>query len=184
MIRVAQLDQGVWMGAVVPVEPASLVGRARRLADRRAGRVARLLALRAAGLARPAATVSSAHSAGAGAAVAAPRHVSVGIDVIPIGRLEKRHAQAVLSARELRLLDAIPPALVPALAWTLKEAAAKATAHPALYFPAGLRIRDANACSATIELVETPDVAFTAKWFVSEAFLFSWVLRAALPTQR
>lgn len=134
--RAWSVAPGAWVALALPESPCpstSLGGRERRVADRRAGRVAAVVALRAAGLAAGTACVSRSHSAGAGAAVAAPAGWSAGVDVTPIGRVTLRHARAVAAAGEIAAVEAAAAApRAAALVWALKEAAVKAAGRRGL----------------------------------------------------
>jgi hypothetical protein len=158
-------------------------GRDRRIADRRAARVARTLALRAAGLPRGAAALSLAHSAGGGAAAVAPRVRPVGVDLIPLARVGERHARAILDAEEYALLFGRRPAVAPALAWALKEATAKATGVQSSCFPLGVRVRGCSEPGgmapdvAVVEVSGASGGVFLAGWVVENDFLCAWAVR-------
>ena len=83
--------------------------------------------MRAARLSRGTSRISRSHSAGAGAAAVAPAGWSVGVDVMPVGRVTRRHAGAIAADAEIAAAEAAVGAQGAAgLVWALKEAAVKA----------------------------------------------------------
>jgi len=81
--------------------------------------------------------VSRSHTLGVGAAIVAPAGRRLGIDLVAIARVDERHARAVLQDREWAVL-AFAGGVRPALAWALKEAAAKASGDAMRWFPHGI----------------------------------------------
>lgn len=177
MTRTIALADGLWLAIAGPVRAGRLDrsrprGRARRRADRAAARSAREAALRASCLTCSRAAVSLSHSEGVGAALVGKRGRPLGVDVVRIDRVGARHARAILDAYERRALHS-ESRIRPALAWALKEAAAKATGEPLRDFPSRLRI------------VRTKDgvhvraagtrAALQSGWRVFGRYLFAWV---------
>jgi phosphopantetheinyl transferase (holo-ACP synthase) len=62
----------------------------------------------------------------------------------------------------------------PALAWALKEAAAKACGGPSPCFPLGLRIT-ATARGLFVEVLGSGTPGFTSGWGLLDEFLYAWV---------
>lgn len=177
--RAWPVARGAWVALAQPHARAahdSSGGRWRRLADRRASRVAAVVALRLARLAPDTACVSRAHSAGAGAAAVAPAGWRVGVDVTPLARVTARHALTVASDAELALVCAVVGATdAAALLWALKEAAVKATGTRGLGAMPSWIIRDVGASHA--DLADTASNAFvTAGWLIDSGHACAWVL--------
>jgi len=104
---------------------AALPGAARR-ADWRAGRLAAKRAVEAAGLPAAWLTLSIAHVAGRGAAIAVPAPARVGIDLERTGAVRPAHARYFVTRVERRLARRLGLTAL----WTLKEAAWKALDLP------------------------------------------------------
>jgi len=68
-----------------------------------------------------------------------PSGVRLGVDLVSINRVGERHAASILCPAEWAALES-ESAIRPALAWAIKEAAAKATGDPHRCFPDGLMI--------------------------------------------
>jgi hypothetical protein len=171
---------GRWLATADYCGSDILRGAALRRADVGAGRAALAAALAAARGASGVMgeyTYSISHTEARGAAVVGPRDDWLGIDLVPLARVSARHAFAIVSAREWRQLGCHDAALRPALAWSLKEAAAKATAAPARWFPDGLRIQRTDSGRLAVTLVVDPGVIFDADWCVDGLFLCTWVFR-------
>jgi hypothetical protein len=95
------------------------------------------------------------------------------VDLVAADRVGSRHAEAILSGEEWEALA--PYAEVrPALAWALKEAAAKAAGDPLGCFPHGLRIA-ADAGGLHLTAIEFGALEFAAGWGLFEGFLYAWV---------
>jgi phosphopantetheinyl transferase len=123
------------------------------------------------------ARVSISHSSGAGAAIVARRPRSVGVDLMPLGRLGARHAAAVLDDAERAALERIDPALVPTVAWTLKEATAKASGRAGELSLSDLRIRThTTQRTATVGVGGEPAARFAAGWDITAGFVYAWAL--------
>jgi hypothetical protein len=45
---------------------------------------------------------------------------TVGVDVMPYGRVGERHARAILNAEEVDVLGRIEPMVAPSVAWTIR----------------------------------------------------------------
>jgi phosphopantetheinyl transferase (holo-ACP synthase) len=116
---------------------------------------------------------SRSHTRGVAAAVAAPAGVRVGVDLVPVDRVDRRHAEAILSGEEWETLAPFA-AVRPALAWAVKEAAAKATGEPQRCFPGGLRIV-AGAHGLPLAVIESRGMEFAAEWGLMDEFLYAWV---------
>jgi hypothetical protein len=102
------------------------------------------------------------------AAVVAPAGIPVGVDLVEVARVGRRHADAILSGEEWAALA--PYATVrPALAWALKEAAAKAWGDPSGCFPLGLRITG-GAGGLSVEVLGSGTPGFTAGWGPLDGF--------------
>jgi hypothetical protein len=124
----------------------------------------------ASGLAAPGYAVSRSHTQGRGAALVAPTGVRLGVDLVLPDRVSERHATAILCRAEWEAL-ASEGALRPALAWGLKEAAAKATGEPARDFPGGVRIER----GAVGIVVRGAGRCLTAGWLRLGGVLCIWV---------
>jgi hypothetical protein len=171
---------GRWLGTANYAGSDVLRGAALRRTDVRAGRAALAVALAAArertdelgGYA-----YSISHTGGRGAAVVGPLGDCLGIDLVPLTRVAPRHAVAILSKGEWEALGQYDAALRPALAWALKEAAAKATGAPARWFPDGLRIERSDSSHLAVSLTADPTLMFDADWRVDGQLLCAWVVR-------
>ena len=129
----------------------------------------------ASGLARGACVTSRSHTRGVGAAVAAPLGWRVGVDLVVMDRVGARHADALLGEQERSVLEGYGK-LGPALAWALKEAAAKASGDPTRRFPLGLGIEMA----AGGLIVRAGGMELAARWEVFGELLCGWVWTEAL----
>jgi phosphopantetheinyl transferase (holo-ACP synthase) len=169
-----QVAPGVWLGFGRCPPAAGGTNRERLWArDHEAGDRAVAAVLKASGYRRDACATSRSHTRGVGAAVAAPAGVRVGVDLVEVDRVNRRHAEAILSGEEWEALA--PYAEVrPALAWALKEAAAKASGDPLQCFPQGLRIA-VGTCGLTLATVERGEMEFAAAWGRFDGFLYTWV---------
>ncbi|HEY7636500.1 MAG TPA: 4'-phosphopantetheinyl transferase superfamily protein [Gemmatimonadales bacterium] len=174
MMPCRQVAPGVWLGfARCPpaghgIAPARLWARDREAADRAVTAV-----LNASGYRRGDCVTSRSHTRGVGAAIVAPANARVGIDLVDMIRVNRRHAEAILNSEEWEVL-APYAAVRPALAWALKEAAAKALGNPLQYFPHGLRIA-LGTCGYTRTIVEGATMEFAAAWGLLDGFLYAWV---------
>jgi hypothetical protein len=174
MMPCRRVARDVWLGFAPCAREAAPVAPERRwLADREAADRAVALVLKASGLGRDTCATSRSHTRGLGAAVAAPAGVAVGVDLVEVARVGRRHADAILSGEEW---GALAPwsAVRPALAWALKEAAAKATGEPMRCFPLGLRIAAGDG-GITVEVVGSGSPRFTTGWGLLGGFLYAWV---------
>ena len=169
-----QVAPDVWLGfAWCSGEFAALAPESRWAADREAADRAVAAVLEASGLGPDASATCRSHTRGLAAAVAAPAGIAVGVDLVEISRVGPRHADAILSGEEWSVLS--PCAAVrPALAWALKEAAAKACGDPLHRFPLGLRIA-AGSGGIVVEVRGSGSPAFTTGWGVLDGVLFAWV---------
>lgn len=181
MNEVVSVGIGVWLGIVEPDEPVTGRGPARYRLERAASRRALALARRA--LPVPARAVSLSHSEGAGAALLSATRRRVGVDVARGSRIEARHARAILSAEEWRLVGGYSRAGA-ALAWCLKEAAAKATGVPAEVFPDLLRLRFLPRGGLGVTALGPRPLDLEAGWLERPPFLFGWVLSVGPQSKR
>ena len=164
----------LWLG-FADAEPGwPLLAGSRLVIDRHASRRAERVAVAASGLAAGGYAASRSHTQGMGAAAVVPAGVRVGVDVVLIKRVSERHAAAILSGAEWEALAPVG-ALRPALAWGLKEAAAKGTGAPGQCFPFGVRIAQGP---GGLE-VRAMGIRFTAGWMQLGAMLFVWVRETA-----
>jgi phosphopantetheinyl transferase len=177
--RAWRVAPDAWVALVLPSPLEARVpaiGRARRIADRRAARVAAVAALGAARLARGRSRISRSHSGGAGAAAVAPEGWSVGVDVIPAGRVTRRHAGAVAGEAEIAAAEAAVGAPGAAgLVWALKESAVKAGGVRGLAAMPEWVIHCVSAGRAEL----TCSVSHTralAGWVAVDGFLCAWVV--------
>lgn len=171
----------VWLGlARCPAGFGADTAEWRWRRDREAADRAVDAVLQASGYRRGACAISRSHTRGVAAAVAAPVGVRVGVDLVPVDRVRRRHADAILSGEEW---EALAPyaAVRPALAWALKEAAAKATGDPVRCFPHGLRIAT-DVRGLNLTAIEFGALEFAAGWGLFDGFLYAWV-RGELPTR-
>ena len=118
-------------------------------------------------------TTSRSHTRGEAAAVAAPAGIRVGVDLVEPERVGSRHANAVLDGHEWEVL-APYAGMRPALAWALKEAAAKASGDPLRCFPHGLRIR-AGPEGLMITHAAGARWEFLSGWGLFGGLLYAWV---------
>lgn len=103
----------------------------------------------------------------------APEEAELGVDLVPIDRVGERHAAGIVTPAEWAALERYA-AIRPALAWALKEAAAKATGEPLRHFPDLLRI-ELESCSLVVRVVAEPEVCFVADWVRYGQLLCAWV---------
>jgi phosphopantetheinyl transferase len=164
----------MWLGFArcSPRSGASATGQ-RWSRDREAGDRAVTAVLEASGYRRDACAMSRSHSRGVAAAVAAPSGERVGVDLVAVDRVRPRHAEAILSGEEWEALAPVAE-LRPALAWALKEAAAKAAGDPMGCFPHGLRIA-ADARRLNLAAIEFGALKFAVGWGLFDGFLYAWV---------
>ena len=182
MSRCRQVAPDLWLGlarctpslADTPSR-AGAAGRRRQL-DRAAADLAVAAVIEVSGFRPGACATSRSHTLGVGAAVAGPGRMRVGVDLVAIDRVSRRHADAVLSRRERRVLAPYAP-VGPALAWALKEAAAKASGDPLHWFPHGLRIEP----GAGGLIVLAGELELAAGWEVVGELLCAWVSGSHLP---
>jgi phosphopantetheinyl transferase (holo-ACP synthase) len=171
---------GHWLGTADYAGSVVLRGAELRRADVRAGQEALAEALAAAHEATGVVgefSYSISHTGGRGAALVGPLDDLLGIDLVPLARVSARHAFAILSPEEWQAIGRYGAALQPALAWALKEAAAKATSMPARWFPDGLRIEWSASGRLVVTVAANPKVTFDADWRVDGQLLCTWVVR-------
>jgi len=156
-------------------EPAGPRGRQRRGVDQRASRLALAAALRLYGnQVVPVASLS--HTEGIGAALLGPVRLRFGVDVVRMSRVSERHARAISAEDEW---SSVGGRVSPALAWGLKEAAAKATGNPARHWGTRLRIvAHARSGYEVISESEGPAHRFLSQWLPVGGYLLVWVWSA------
>jgi phosphopantetheinyl transferase (holo-ACP synthase) len=180
MMPCRQVAPGVWLGfARCPPDGRGTARERLWARDREAADLAVAAVLDASGYRRDACAMSRSHTRGLGAAVAGPTGVRVGVDLVELNRVTPRHAKAILSGKEL---EALAPyaAVRPALAWALKEAAAKALGNPLQCFPHGLRIA-VETSGSTHAIVEGGGMEFAAAWGLLNGLLYAWVFWPGSP---
>ena len=156
-----------------------LAGRARREADERAAQRARVAALASWGPRAERASISIAHTEGSAAALAGAGDRMFGVDLVRISRVAPRHSRAILSHSDRDAFGAMPPRYRDALAWALKEAAAKATGAAQHFFPHGVRLMtDPLSRRLRVRLANSLGLTFDAKWFVLGDLLCATVVSA------
>jgi 4'-phosphopantetheinyl transferase EntD len=173
LTKVDEVADGVWLGRFYPVRPRRVAAATRHSTDRAAARRA-LLAIRSAevcGFAGGACSFS--HTEGVGAALLGARGRRLGVDVVRIERVNARHAAAVLSPGEW-IGRRVAPRLRPALAWAVKEAAAKATGDPLSFFPCGLRVA-ADDRVVVVAVGDPLDLELSGGWDADGDYLWAWV---------
>jgi phosphopantetheinyl transferase len=169
-----EVVRNVWVAIEGTIARRSLVPSSQRLPlDRRAADHALATARLASRFGRQECAVSRAHSRGVGAAIVAPPCIRVGVDLVLIERVTERHATVVVSETEWDALSSYG-SLRPALAWTLKEAAAKAEGDPRACFPHRLVIQVANG-RISVNRLETRR-AYEVGWEALDGLLCAWVL--------
>jgi hypothetical protein len=149
VIRCELVAENLWLAIAWPDPAARVRGEAtppkdRWARDRAAAHRAEAAALAAAkdsGLKPHRCAVSRSHTLGAGAALVGPATRRLGVDLVALDRIGGRHARALLRREERNALASVGVA-PPALAWALKEAAAKASGQPIRSFPDGLIIEN------------------------------------------
>lgn len=174
MTSAVAVAEGLWLGSHQPPRPRLRREPMQRIRDRSAARRALDVALKASGFQQRLAAVSLSHTEGVGAALVGSRGRLVGVDVVRIARLRRRHADAILHPGEWRALGG-HGSLSPALAWGLKEAAAKAVGAPELYFPTRLRIVACAAGRALVLALGAPPLWLAGGWLRRGRFLYVWV---------
>lgn len=143
-------------------------GRQRRMADERAAWVARMAALAACGSRSGQLSLSVSHTEGSAAVLAGAANHVFGIDLVRIERVSPRHSRAILTPGDAAAFGTLPAPYRDALAWALKEAAAKASGAAQHYFPGGVRLTmDALTGRLGVRLASATAVTLNAAWFVS-----------------
>jgi len=176
MILTRRVANSTWLTVYRPPAVVRLHGPARRQADRGAAERAWNLAAAAAGLSPQNAAGSRAHTEGSGAALVGPAGTKMGVDLVAVKRVTPRHAQAMLDAQEWDAVEGLG-GIAAALAWGLKEAAAKAFGDPGRRFPAGLRIASGTN-GFTVATQEEPSSCVLGRWELIGSLLCVWVLGA------
>ena len=176
MILTRRVAADVWLTVYRSPAIVRLRGPERRQADRAAAERAWNLAAAAAGLFPQTAAGSRAHTEGSGAALVGPAGTMMGVDLVPMRRVTPRHAQAMLDVQEWDAMEGVG-GIRAALAWGLKEAAAKAFGDPGRRFPAGLRIAGGTN-GLTVATREEPSSCVLGRWELIGSLLCVWVLGA------
>jgi hypothetical protein len=99
------------------------------------------------------------------------------VDLVALDRIGHRHAEVVVDGAEWEAL-AGQGTIRAALAWALKEAAAKATGAPSRCFPRGLRIARWGP-GLQVRRTERPRQVFAAGWTRWKGYLCAWVWELA-----
>lgn len=174
MILVRRVGDDLWLGRADSGLRRSAVAPSRRLSlDRAMADRAESAAVRALGRTRAGCAVSRSHTGGVAAALAAPLPARVGVDVVGLGRISRRHLFAITGWDERQNLAGYG-AMAGAVAWALKEAAAKATGDPVRWFPGGLRIVPVRA-GLGVRWTGGPGRVFPAGWMRWGDLLCAWV---------
>lgn len=170
-----------WLVLVSAADGATqLAGRARREADERAARRARVAALASLGPRARQASISISHTAASAAALAGVGERMFGVDLVRISRIAPRHSRAILSHSDRYAYGAMPPRYRDALAWALKEAAAKATGAAQHFFPDRVQLMtDPFTRRLRVRLADSLRMTFDANWFVLGDLLCASVVSAA-----
>ena len=160
----------LWIGLAHGEPAPSSAPRQRRIVDQRAAASAERVARRASGLGVTDCTISRSHTQGVGAAAVGPSGVRLGVDLVSIHRVGERHAASILCPAEWAALES-ESAIRPALAWAIKEAAAKATRNPHRWFPDGLMIERGPGAI----VVWAAECRFLVDWIRFGSLLCVWV---------
>ena len=99
--------------------------------------------------------------------------------MVRVSRVGPRHARAILDEEEWEALGRFGASRC-ALAWALKEAAAKATRTPAEYFPSRLRIVAHPANGVEVCALAPREFRLRAGWRPAGEYLLAWVWAVAL----
>lgn len=177
MIQARRIGASVGLAVYCPVGEARPADQDRRRADRQAARLAWDAAVGAAAIPYQDAVGSRAHTQACGAALVGPRDIMLGVDLVLPRRIALRHARAILESDEWNALPRDCPDR-PALAWGLKEAAAKAFGEPGRWFPAGLRITRGTSGIEVIAKEEARS-SLLGQWERIGPLLCVWVLGAS-----
>lgn len=174
MMVCRQVAPDVWLGfASCATGAAASAPGDRWRDDREAADRALAAAVAVSGFHRGDCATSRSHTRGAAAAVVAPGGIRIGVDLVAVERVRPRHARAVLSDHERETLARHGP-VYPALAWAVKEAAAKAAGDPIRRFPQGLTIEE-DASGLVVRAAGLGRTTFEARWGVIGCFLCAWV---------
>lgn len=151
-------------------------GRPRRSEDERAACAAREVALAACGMQRGPVAFSVSHTEGSAAVLAGTATEMFGVDLIRFARVTPRHSRAILSRDDAEAFGTMPTWYRDALAWALKEAAAKATGAPQQYFPDRIHLIAGPFPGALrVRIVSETPIMLSAAWFVSGGLLCALV---------
>jgi hypothetical protein len=172
VISVRPVGEELWLGIAGPVSRAAVPPALRFSTDRAAADLAEMAAVAAAARPRAGCAISRSHTRGCGAALVGPAPARVGVDIVALDRVERRHAEEVVDGRGWAALASEGP-IRAGLAWALKEAAAKATGEPARCFPSGLRIV-ASASGVRVHRTDGPGQVFVTGWLEWSGYLCAW----------
>jgi 4'-phosphopantetheinyl transferase superfamily protein len=156
-----------------------LFGRERRLADEAAAAIARRWALVFALPSDGPRSISVSHTEGSAAVLACAGSRMIGVDLVMVERVTRRHAHAILSRDDWSALASVPRALRAPVAWALKEATAKATGAAGKHFPNGIRLL-ANGARRSPS-AHCGNHSFQGDWFVVGQFICATVIGIADP---
>jgi len=174
MSRCWRVAPDVWLGFArcTRADGGPSPGQRWRL-DREAADRAVAAVVAASGFRRDACATSRSHTLGVAVAVAAPAGVRVGVDLVKVDRVGRRHAEVLINGDEWKTLESYA-SVRPALAWAMKEAAAKAAGDPLRCFPHGLRI-EVGSAGLMVRQVAGGRRGFVADWGLFGGFLYAWV---------
>ena len=175
-----------WLVLVLNADGATpLAGRARRQADERAAYRARVAALASWGLRAFQASISISHTEGSAAALVGVRERTFGVDLVRISRVAPKHSRAILTHSDRDAFAVMPRQYRDALAWALKEAAAKATGAAQHFFPDGVQLMtDPLTRRLRVRLADSLRTTFDTNWFVLGDLLCATVVSAARSSAR
>lgn len=168
----------LWLGVARPCAPGPVKALWRYRLDRKASEMAQREAVAASGRRAEELMVSRTHTCGVGAALVGPAPMRLGVDLVRAAHVRERHLDGIVTGREsgaLRRYGRVGPAL----AWGLKEAAAKASGDPRRCFPFGLRIEQGPSGLVVRNLSEG-GACYGTGWLFVGALLCVWVREVRL----
>lgn len=170
-----------WLVLVLNADrQAPLLGRSRRRADERAAYRARVAALSSLGLRALQASISTSHTEGSAAALVGICDRTFGVDLVRISRVAPKHSRAILTHSDRDAFGTMPRQYRDALAWALKEAAAKTTGAAQRFFPDSVQLMtDPLTRRLCVRLADSLGTTFDANWFALGDLLCATVVSAA-----
>jgi hypothetical protein len=168
-----RVAEDTWLGLARPLPSRPGTAGSRFRLDRVASAMAEREAIAASGRRANELAVSRAHSCGVGTAIVSPARLRLGMDLVRVNRVTARHLAGILTGAESGALRRFG-SLGPALAWGLKEAAAKASGDPRRWFPHGLWIEE-RPTGLVVRIAQDPSTCFGAGWVRFGGFLCVWV---------